>query len=124
MRRWVVLVCVLIFAALAAAQRNAKSYEPGTVMSVEKLEPNDVSYRKITDAPLRSSGSVYNISVQVAGNVIVGRYASASDYLPSMLTQGKSVSVRTDKHRMYLKEPFGEDIELPVVSHRRIRKQE
>jgi|ERR1700745_4461940 hypothetical protein len=123
MRIFVSLACILILAAAVAAQPDTRIYQTGTIISVAKFEPNRVSYRKATDAPLRSNGTIYDISVQTASRVVVGRYASAIDYLPSTLTKGNSVSVRIEKHLMYLKQPSGEDLELTVVSHHQTRKE-
>lgn len=121
MRTTVLLTWVLSFVVVASARPQSKTYQQGTILSVEKQELNHgVSYRKATDAPLRSTAFVYDISVQINNTVFVGRYQSAMDYLPSDLAQGESMSVSIQNHRMYLKEPV-QDLELNIVSHRRVR---
>jgi hypothetical protein len=112
---------LVILVAAASAQPKTKTYQTGTILSVQKEEANGVSYGK-TDAPLRSTAFAYDVSVQVGDTVLVGRYQSALDYLPSTWTEGNSVEASLDKHRMYLKGSSAEDFELRVVSRRPLRK--
>jgi hypothetical protein len=120
MRMWGLLTWVLMLVAAASAQPKTKSYQPGTILSVQKLEANGVSYA--TDAPTRSDAFTWDVSVQVTDTMLVGRYQSAIDYLPSTWTEGSSVEVSIDKHRMYLKRPSAQDFELSIVSRRPLRK--
>jgi len=123
MRMWGLLTWLLVLVAAASAQPKTKTYQTGTVLSVQKQEANGVSYRKSTDAPTRSSVFTYDVSVRVDDAMLVGRYESAIDYLPSTWSEGRSVEVSIDKHRMYLKGPSGEDFELSIVSRRSPHKE-
>jgi hypothetical protein len=111
---------LLILVAAASAEPRTKTYQTGTILSVQRKEANGVSYRKPTDAPMRSSAYTYDVSVRVADSVLVGRYQSETSYLPSTWTEGSPVEVRVNKHRMYLKGP-AEDLELSIVSRRPLR---
>lgn len=103
--------------------RPAKGCSNAYVLSVKKQEANGVSYRKATDAPMRSSTFTYDVSVRVSDAVLVGRYDSAIDYLPSNWSEGSSVQISIDKHRMYLKGLSTEEFELSIVSRRPPRKE-
>lgn len=118
MRTWGLITGLLIFVAAASAQHTTKTYRTGTILSVQTREANSDSYRKATDAPTRSSAFTYDVSVRVDDVVLVGRSQSAIDYLPSTWSEGRSVEVSIDKHRMYLKGPSGEDFELSIVGRR------
>ena len=122
MRMWGLLTWFVILVASASAQPKTKTYQTGTILSVKKQEANGVSYRKATDAPTRSSVFTYDVSVRVDDAVLVGRYQSAIDDLPSTWSEGGSVDVSIDKHRMYLKGPSAEDSELSIVSRRPLHK--
>src|ERR1700693_2929516 len=90
MRMWGLLTWLLVVVATASAQPKTKTYQTGTVLLVQKQEANGVSYRKATDAPTRSSVFTYDVSVRVDDAVLVGRYQSAIDYLPSNWSEGSS----------------------------------
>jgi hypothetical protein len=122
MRMWGLLTWLVILVAAASAQPKTKTYQTGTILSVQKQEVNGVSNGNTADAPLRSSAFTYDVSVQVGDTVVVGRYQSAMDYLPSTWNRGNSVGVRIDKHRMYLKGLSAENVELSLVSRRSLRK--
>jgi hypothetical protein len=123
MRMSGLLTSLLILVASASAQPKTKPYQTGTILSVQRQEANGPSYRNDTEAPLRSNAFTYDVSVQMADTVLVGRYQSTTDYLPSNWTEGTSVEVRIDRHRMYLKGPSAEDFELSIVSRRPLRKE-
>jgi len=121
MRMWGLLTWLVILVAAASAQPKTKTYQTGTILSVQKEDANGGSYGK-TDAPVRSTAFAYDVSVQVGDTVLVGRYQSATDYLPSTWTEGNSVEVSIDKHRMYLKNSSAEDFDLRIVSRRPLSK--
>jgi hypothetical protein len=123
MTKWGLLIWILILVAAASAQPKTKVYQAGTIISVQKQEVNGVSYRKATDAPGRSSVFNYDVSVQLTDVVLIGRYQSATDFVPSTWTKGNAVEVSVHGHRMYLKGASGEDFELNIVSRRRMRKE-
>jgi hypothetical protein len=121
MTKWGLLIWILIVVAGASAQPKTKAYQAGTILSVEKQEANGVSYRKATDAPGRSSVFIYDVSVQMTDVVLIGRYQSATDFVPSTWTKGSAVEVSIHRHRMYLKGSSSEDFELNIVGRRRMR---
>lgn len=122
MRMRGLLTRLLVLVAAASAQPKAKTYQTGIVLSVQKQEANGVSYGT-NDVPLRNAVFTYDVSVQVGDTVVVGRYQSAIDYLPGTWTEGNSVEVRIDKHRLYLKGPSVGDSELRIVSRRSSHKE-
>ena len=67
---------------------------------------------------MRDTVFTHDVSVRVGDTVVVGRYNSWTDYLPSTWTEGNSVEVRIGKHNMYLKGPSADDFQLRIVSRR------
>jgi hypothetical protein len=61
--------------------------------------------------------STYDLTVQIADMVYVGRYQHASEYLPSNWVAGQSVDARVGKHkhRIYLKDVQGKEVALVIV---------
>lgn len=106
---------VLVLVVVAFAQPQSKHLQQGRIVSVKQPETNGVPYRKPTDAPMRSSVFTHEISVQVDNTVLVGRYESATDYLPGNWVAGNVVEVSSDKHRMHLRGPSFENYELSIV---------
>ena len=119
---WGLLTWLLILVAPATTQPKAKIYQAGTIRSIQRQEANGLSSSENTDAPLRSNAFTYDVSVQVADTVLVARYQSATDYLPSSWTEGNSIEVSIYRHCMYLKDSSDEDFELGIVSRHAQRK--
>jgi hypothetical protein len=122
MRTLGVLSVLILLVVPTSAQLKRKNYQTGTIVSVQRQEPAGVSYRKATDASARSTAFIYDVSVQVADTVFVGRYETVIDYFPSNWVQGNSVQLSIEKHRMYLQGLSAEDFELSVVGHHPVPK--
>ena len=122
MRMRGLLTCLLILVAAAPAHPKAKTYQTGKILSIRSPEANAVSYRMPTRAPAQDTVFTHDISVQVGDSVVVGRYKSWTDYLPSTWTEGSSVAVRLGKHSMYLKGPVGDEFKLRIVSRRSLHE--
>ena len=122
MRPSILVPLVLVIVAAASAQSSRSACESGKIVSVRKLAQDAVSsLGSPSDAPLQANVFTYEVSVRVDDKILVARYESEIDYLPATFRSGKSVTIRTEGHRIYFKEPSLEDFEFTVVSEERLR---
>ncbi len=113
---------LLLFALLSSfgMADEAKIYQSGTIVSVERQEPENTYIGAATDAPLRSDVWAYRVSVRIGGMVYVGHYEAATSYVPETWTRGHPVEVRIEKKQMYLRMPSGEEIKMQIVGRHRV----
>jgi hypothetical protein len=117
--------CVSIFAIVTAlaitfAVGQSKQPQQGTIVNVQKQDVENPPVRaggSPVRTPLQSQYYLYNVSVQLKCDVYVGRYESEFDDLPSELSANNSVSVRLQKHMMYLDFP-GDTVKMQIVHHK------
>jgi hypothetical protein len=121
MRPSILLSLVLVIVTAASAQ-SSRSGESGKIVSVRKLASEVTSFLgSPSDAPLQANTFIYEVTVRVDDSILVARYESGIDYLPGSLMSRKSVTIRTEDHRVHFKEPSLEDFEFTVVSEERLR---
>jgi len=105
----ILMVSGLILSALlvyfhASTKRESKDqYQTATVVSVDKhvSESNDVGGSP-SDAPVQAEDYSYDIGIRLNCDIYIGRYESATDYLPAVFSPKHSVDVRLQKHVMYV----------------------
>ena len=122
---------VLPAAMLLCMHANAKNsnektgYQQATVVSVDKhvSESNYVGGSP-SDAPLQAEDYSYNIGIRVNCDLYVGRYESATNYLPAVFVTNHSVDVRLQKHVMYVSLPDSDrEVKMGIVSHGRVKNE-
>jgi hypothetical protein len=127
MKRFLVYALSLIlFAPLVSANATRRDsgkknqYLPGTVVTVQKheAESNYVGDNP-SDAPLQSNAFAYDISLRVSCGTYIGRYQSASDYLPAVFTPNRPVEIRLQKHVMYVEVPGEREYKMGIVDQPR-----
>ncbi len=113
---------LLLFALLSSfgIADEAKIYQSGTIVSVERQEPENPYIGEAADAPLRSDVWAYRVSVQIGRMVYVGHYEVATNYVPGTWTRGHPVEVRIEKKQMYLRTPGGEEVKMQIVGRYRV----
>jgi hypothetical protein len=108
-------------------QANAKQtgYEAATVVSVDKhVTPSNYVGGSPSDAPLQAEDYSYDVGIRLNCNIYVGRYESATDYLPAVFAPNHMVDVRMDKHVLYVSLPEGDRVvKMGIVSHKRLTEQ-
>jgi hypothetical protein len=121
----VALPLLLVYMQADAKTNTQQGYETATVVSVDKYEvPSNDAGGTPTDAPLQSQDYAYNVGIRLNCNVYVGRYESATDYLPSVFAPNHEVDVRLQKHIMYVSLPDGDNVvKMGIVSHKRVKEQ-
>jgi hypothetical protein len=120
-----VLLPALLVVYLHAQSKHATGYEQATIVSVDKYTAQPTSFGdSLSDAPLQTDSYAYNIGVRLNCSVYVGRYESATDYLPSVFAPNHTVDVRMDKHLMFVSLPEGDRIvKMGIISHKRLNEQ-
>lgn len=121
------LLCVVasafVFNLPADARKTETGYQTATVVSVDKYAAPSNYIGSPTDAPLRTESYAYDIGIRVDCDVYVGRYESATDYLPAVFAANHPVDVRLQKHALYVSLPFGDRVvKMGIVGHHHIRE--
>jgi len=126
MKRGLILAGSLMLCGLAYLRAETKdkakneSYQPGTVVTVDKSES---TYPGSPDAPLEPDVYSYDIGVRVDCTIYVGRYESAFDYLPSPLAPHHQVEVLLHKHILYVRMPeLDREVKMSIVGHKRVNE--
>jgi hypothetical protein len=116
---------LLVYLSADAKPSSDTGYETATVVSVQKYQvPSNYLGDNPVDAPLQARDYSYDIGVRFECNVYVGRYHSATNYLPSGFAPDKTVEVRLQKHIMYVSLPDHDwDVKMGIVGHRHVKDE-
>ncbi len=121
------VACGLLLLCLHAhaEQTTEDGYQTATVINVNKhvSASNYVGDNPI-DAPLQARVYSYDIGIRLNCKVYVGRYESATRYLPPAFAPDHEIDVRLDKHVMYFSLPFRDgELMMGIVSHGRVKNE-
>ncbi len=121
-------ICVLTLSALVsfatAQQKKDGGFQNATVVSIEQYTPpSNYVGDSPSDAPLQANGSSYDVRIRLNCDVYVGRYETATGYVPSIFAPNHPVNVRLAKHQMYVTLPTGDQVEMGIVSHKHGKQQ-
>ena len=114
---------LLVYLHADTKRNSTTGYQPATVVSVDKhvAESNYVGGSP-SDAPLQAEDYSYDIGIRLNCDVYVGRYESATDYLPSVFSPKHAVDVRLQKHIMYVSLPESDrEVKMGITSHRLLK---
>jgi len=101
-----------------------QGYQTATVLTVKKLDttPQFVGGNP-TDAPAQAEEYAYEIGLRLECTNYVGRYESATDYLPAAFSPNKEVDVRLETHWMYVSLNSDREIKMGIMRHERVRSE-
>jgi hypothetical protein len=119
------LSALLVYLRADTKRESKDQYQTATVVSVDKhvSESNYVGGSP-SDAPLQAEDYSYDIGTRLNCNIYIGRYESATDYLPSPFSPTHSVDVRLQKHIMYVNLPHSDrEVKMGIVGHSRVKEQ-
>ena len=119
------LSALLVYLHADTKRESKDQYQTATVVSVDKhvSESNYVGGSP-SDAPLQAEDYSYEIGIRLNCNIYIGRYESATDYLPSVFSPKHSVDVRLQKHIMYVSLPESDrEVKMGIVGHSRVREE-
>lgn len=94
---------------------GARPHQKAVVVRVEKHEDVVPLNRFPPNAPLRPANYAYDISIRLECVVYVGRYQSATDYLPSVFAAGQPAEASVDKHTIYVRVPGTGEVKLTLI---------
>jgi len=73
---------------------------------------------------LQAEDYSYDIGIRLNCNIYIGRYESATDYLPSVFSPKHSVDMRLQKHIMYVSLPESDrEVKMGIVGHSRVKEE-
>ncbi|HEY6769628.1 MAG TPA: hypothetical protein VI386_33220 [Candidatus Sulfotelmatobacter sp.] len=100
-------------------------YQTATVVSVDKhVDASNYVGDSPSDAPLQAEAYSYDVGIRLNCNIYVGRYESATDYLPGVIAPNHSVSVRMNKHIIYLSLPdTDQEVKMGIISRHQVKEQ-
>ena len=119
------LSALLVYLHADTKRESKDQYQTATVVSVDKhvSESNYVGGSP-SDAPLQAEDYSYEIGIRLNCNIYIGRYESATDYLPSVFSPKHSVDVRLQKHIMYVSLPESDrEVKMGIVGHSRVTEE-
>jgi len=119
------LGALLVYLHADTKRESKDQYQTATVVSVDKQVPESTYVGgSPSDAPLQAEDHSYNIGIRLNCNIYVGRYESATDYLPSIFSPNHSVDVRLQKHIMYVSLPESDrEVKMGIVGHSRVKEE-
>jgi len=129
-RLWLLAVaCAVVLISMHADAKHStpaeEGYQTATVVSVERYQPtSNYLGENPSDAPLQAREYAYDIGIRLDCEVYVGRYRSATNYLPSSFAPNQTVDARLHKHALYVSLPYSDwDVKMSVVRHRRVKDE-
>ena len=123
-RKCFVPVVLLVTLPAAAKEPKETGYQTATVVGVEPVAAASNYVDSPTDAPLMPQTYSYDVRIRVNCSEYVGRYQSATDYLPAAFSANQKVDVRLTGHAMYISLPSHDRaIKMGIVGRRRLKEQ-
>ena len=121
-----VLSALLVYLHADTKKNSRIGYQIATVVSVDKhVSESNYAGGSPSDAPLQPEDYSYDIGIRLNCDVYVGRYESATDYLPSAFATQHAVDVRMQKHIMYVSLPDTDrEVKMGIVSHRLLKSEQ
>ena len=119
------LSALLVYLHADTKKDSRIGYQTATVVSVDKhVSQSNYVGSSPTDAPLQADDYSYDIGIRLDCNIYVGRYESATDYLPAVFSPNHAVDVRLQKHIMYVSLPDSDrEVKMGIVGHKRVKEE-
>jgi hypothetical protein len=114
---------LLVYLHADTRKDSGVGYQGATVVSVDKhVSPSNYVGDSPTDTPLRAEDYRYDIGIRLNCSIYVGRYESATDYLPSIFAPNRSIDVRLQKHILYVSLPESDrEVKMGITSHHTLK---
>ncbi len=114
-----ILSALLVYLHADTKKDSRAGYQTATVVSVDKhVSPSNYVGGGGTDAPLMADDYSYDIGIRLNCNIYVGRYESATDYLPSIFAPQRTIDVVVQKHVLYVSLPDSDrEVKMGITSH-------
>lgn len=122
---FVIPAVLFVASAAIAKQHQGTGYETATIVAVEPAAAtSNYVGTTPTDAPLMPQTYNYDVRIRLNCNVYVGRYESATDYLPTAFAANHTVDVRLTKHVLYVSLPQQDrEIKMSIIGRKQLKEQ-
>ena len=118
------LSALLVYLHADTKKDSRINTRPPLSSALINMSPNQTTSAAPTDAPLQAEDYSYDIGIRLDCNIYIGRYESATDYLPSVFSPNHAVDVRVQKHIMYVSLPESDrEVKMGIVGHRRVKEE-
>ncbi len=109
--------CVLLVAAVSAVYGVQREYVSGTILEIRQLERDRVQLYVVNTA-IMTEEPYYTLAVDVNGTRYEGEFLPRNSHeeLPSFWKAEENISLRLDKHFMYVKREDGSEVKFLVLN--------
>jgi hypothetical protein len=116
MLRRIATSCTLLLALVSAAYGVQREYVAGTILEIRELERDRVQLYVVNTA-IMTEEPYYTLAVDVDGTCYEGEFLprNSHEMLPSFWRAEESISLRLDKHFMYVKREDGSEVKFLVL---------
>jgi hypothetical protein len=122
--KYFVLSVLLLTLAVAAKESKDTGYQAATIVGIEPVPAASDNIDSPTDAPLMPETYSYDVRIRVNCSEYVGRYESATDYLPAAFKANQKIDVRFTNHVMYVSLPSHDRaIKMGIVGRKHLKEQ-
>jgi hypothetical protein len=120
------LSALLVYLHADTKNNSHTGYQTATIVSVDKhVSQSNYAGGSPSDAPLLVEDFSYDIGIRLNCNVYIGRYQSATDYLPSVFAPQHTVDVLLQKHFLYVSLPEGDrEVKMGITSHHLLKGEQ
>jgi len=116
MLRRIATSCILLLAAVSVAHGVQREYIAGTILEIRELERDRVQLYVVNTA-IMTEEPYYTLAVDVDGTRYEGEFLprNSHEMLPSFWKAEESISLRLDKHFMYVKREDGSEVKFLIL---------
>jgi len=107
---------ILLLAAVSAAYAVQKEYVAGTILEIRELERDRVQLYVVNTA-IMTEEPYYTLAVDVNGTRYEGEFLprNSHEMLPGFWKADENISLRLDKHFMYVKREDGSEVKFLIL---------
>jgi hypothetical protein len=109
--------CFLLLAAVSAVYGVQREYVSGEILEVRQLERDRVQLYVVNTA-IMTEEPYYTLAVDVNGTRYEGEFLPRNSHetLPSFWKSEENLSLRLDKHFMYVKREDGSEVKFLILN--------
>ena len=117
MLRRIPIAWFLLLAAVSAAYGVQRDYVSGTILSIQQRERDRVQLY-IVNTAIMTKEPYYTMAVDVNGTRYEGEFLphNSHEMLPDFWKADEGVSLRLDKHFMYVKREDGSEVKFLILN--------
>jgi hypothetical protein len=124
MRRSAFTISLFFMVAVAFCLAETSPYTPGKILDVQQKTRSEVLYY-LVNTPVTKDDPYFEVSIESNGTVYDTEFVPRhlADSLPDDWTVGSQVSLRAEKHYLYLKRQDGREVQMMIV-HKAVAAQQ